>query len=184
MTAEPSGMSCVQQAWREHEAELRGYLRRRMALAADADDLLQEVFLKALRQGRDFCDIAQVRAWLFQVARNALADRLRVRREEVELPEDLPAEAVERAAVETLDQCLPRVLSELSAEDREALVSCDLQGLPQEEYARRHGITLPAAKSRVQRARKRLRARMTEACRVALDETGQVDSFVPRAPLG
>jgi RNA polymerase sigma-70 factor (ECF subfamily) len=177
-------VNCVQQAWREHESELRGYLRRRMPHPGDADDLLQEVFLKALRQGRAFCDIVQVRAWLFQVARNALADRLRLRREEVELPEDLTAGAEERAPVETLDQCLPRVLSELPAEDREALVLCDLEGLPQEEYARRKGIGLPAAKSRVQRARKRLRARMTEVCRVALDETGQVDSFVPRAPLG
>jgi len=177
-------VNCVQQAWREHEAELRGYLRRRMAHPADADDLLQEVFLKALRQGSAFCEIVQVRAWLFQVARNALADRLRLRREEVELPQDLPAEAQVRAPVETLDQCLPRVLSELSAEDREALVLCDLEGLPQEQFAQRKGIGLPAAKSRIQRARKRLRARMTEVCRVALDETGQVDSFVPRAPLG
>jgi len=35
MTPEPSATSCVQQAWREHEAELRGDLRRRMAQAAD-----------------------------------------------------------------------------------------------------------------------------------------------------
>ena len=178
------GMNCVQQAWREHEAELRGYLRRRLARAADADDLLQEVFLRTLRQGRDFCEIEQVRAWLFQVARNALADHLRRRREEIELPEDLAAGADERAPVETLDQCLPRVLAELSGQDREALVLCDLEGLPQEEFARRKDITLPAAKSRVQRARRRLRARLTEVCRVALDDTGQVDSFVPRTPLG
>jgi RNA polymerase sigma-70 factor (ECF subfamily) len=176
-------MNCVQQAWREHEAELRSYLRRRLPAPSDADDLLQEVFLKALRQGRAFCDIVQVRAWLFQVARNALADRLRLRREEVELPEDLPAEAQVRAPVETLDQCLPRVLSELTAEDREALTLCDLEGLPQAEYAERKGIALPAAKSRVQRARKRLRARLSEACKVALDEAGHVDSFVPRGPV-
>jgi two-component system OmpR family response regulator len=181
---QPPETSCIQQAWQAHEAELRGYLRRRMPDRTEADDLLQEVFLKALRQGRAFCELEQVRAWLFQVARNSLADRLRLRREEVDLPEDLPAETHERPAVETLDQCLPRVLSELAAEDREALVLCDLEGLPQAEYARRKGIALPAAKSRVQRARKRLRARMTEACRVALNEGGQVESFVPRVPPG
>ena len=77
-----------------------------------------------------------------------------------------------------------RVLAELAAEDREALTLCDLEGLPQEEYARRKGIGLAAAKSRIQRARKRLRARMTEVCQVALDEAGQVASFVPRPPAG
>lgn len=180
MDARRQPTSCVQRAWRAHEAELRRYLRRRLPEASAADDLLQEVFLKALRQGSAFCELEQVRAWLFQVARNALADRLRLRRAEVALPEDLPAETHERPAVESLDQCLPRVLSELSAADREALMLCDLEGLPQAEYARRKGIALPAAKSRVQRARKRLRERMTEACRVALDEGGQVESFVPR----
>jgi RNA polymerase sigma-70 factor, ECF subfamily len=43
----------------------------------DAEDLLQNVFLKALRQGRRFCSVENGRAWLFQVARNALADGLR-----------------------------------------------------------------------------------------------------------
>ena len=43
-----------------------------------ADDLLQDVFVKAMRQGRGFCALDNPRAWLFQVARNALVDRLRV----------------------------------------------------------------------------------------------------------
>jgi RNA polymerase sigma-70 factor (ECF subfamily) len=50
--------------------------------------------------------------------------------------------------------CLPRVLSELSAEDREAITLCDLQGMAQAEFARTTGLSLSAAKSRVQRARR------------------------------
>ena len=80
--------SCLLSAWSAHEGELRGYLRHWMRNADDAEDLLQEVFLKALRQGGRFCDIENARAWLFQVARNALADRLRVAREQVPLPSD------------------------------------------------------------------------------------------------
>ena len=69
---------CLLDAWSIHEAELRGYLRHRLGDAQDADELLQEVFLKALRQGRRFCAVENARAWLFQVARNALTDRLRI----------------------------------------------------------------------------------------------------------
>ena len=177
-------MNCVMTAWHEHEAELRGWLRRRVGNAVDAEDLLQDVFLKAMRQGERFCAIVDARAWLFEVARNAIADRLRLARATVELPEDLSAEAEEPAVVDSLAMCLPRVLSELDAEDREAITLCDLQGLTQQEYARRKGLTLPGAKSRVQRARKRLRERLTEACQVRLDAAGQVSDFVPRAPLG
>ncbi len=177
-------MNCLMTAWHRHEAELRSWLQHRMGNAVDAEDLLQDVFLKAVRQGERFCAIGNARAWLFEVARNALADRLRLARQSVELPEDLSAEAEETAAVDSLAACLPRVLSELSPEDREAITLCDLEGLSQNEYARRKGLSLPGAKSRVQRARKRLHEQLTQACQVRLDAAGQVSDFVPREPLG
>lgn len=72
------------------------------------------------------------------------------------------------------------MLSELSPEDREAITQCDLQGVSQAEYARHAGLSLSAAKSRVQRARLRLRQRMTLACQVRFDDAGHVSDFVPR----
>jgi RNA polymerase sigma-70 factor, ECF subfamily len=176
-------MNCLMTAWHEHEAELRGWLRHRLGNFVDAEDVLQDVFLKAMRQGERFCAIANARAWLYEVARNALADRLRLARNTVELPEDLSADVEGAAAIDSLAACLPRVFSELSPEDREAITLCDLEGLPQEEYARRKGLSLPGAKSRVQRARKRLRAQLTQVCQVCLDAAGQVSDFVPRPPL-
>jgi len=176
-------MNCLMTAWHEHEAELRGWLRHRLGNAFDAEDLLQDVFLKAMRQGERFCAIVDARAWLYAVARNALADRLRLARDTVELPDDLSADSEEAAAVESLAACLPRVLSELSPEDREAITLCDLERLPQEEYARRKGLSLPGAKSRVQRARKRLREQFIQACQVRINASGQVNDFVPRQPL-
>lgn len=167
-------------AWNHHEGELRHWLRGRLGNAADAEDMLQDLFLKALRQDRKFCEIANARAWLYEVARNAVADRLRLKKEQVELPEDLAAVHEETPAVESLAACLPRALSELSEEDRDALTRCDLEGMTQEDYARIKGLTLPGAKSRVQRARKRLREHLTEACQVKFDAAGKVCCFVPR----
>src|SRR5512143_1455516 len=115
-------------AWHDNEAELRGWLRHRLGNPVDADDMLQDLFIKAMRQGEGFCAIGNARAWLFEVARNAVADRLRVQRPLVELPTDLAYEADEPATVDSLASCLPRVLSELSPEDREAITLCDLEG--------------------------------------------------------
>lgn len=172
-------MNCVLQAWNNHEGELRGWFQRRLGNPADAEDMLQDVFLKAMRQGKEFCDIRNARAWLFEVGRNALADRLRVARNTVPLPESLPSPQVELAPVDGLASCLPKALAALSAEDREALTLCDLDGMPQEQFARHLGLTLPAAKSRVQRARKRLRAQLTTVCQVQLDDAGHVCGFTP-----
>ncbi|HEY5580088.1 MAG TPA: sigma-70 family RNA polymerase sigma factor [Rhodoferax sp.] len=175
-------MNCLTVAWTAHEPELRGWLRHRLGNPAEADDLMQDLFLKALRQGERFCSVQNARAWLFEVARNTLADRLRVARETVELPEDLAAPSDEPDTVDTLTACLPRVLSELSAEDREAITLCDLQGMPQAEFARARGLSLSGAKSRIQRARQRLHARMTQVCQVQLDGVGRVSDFVWRQP--
>ena len=171
---------CLLDAWSAHEAELRGYLRHRLGDAQDADELLQEVFLKALRQGGRFCAVENARAWLFQVTRNALTDRLRSSREQIPLPEDVPAQGAEAGPqVDGQSRCLPRVLAELSESDRVALTLCDLDGQPQQVLAERLGLSLPGAKSRLQRARARLRQRLVEACEVRFDNTGKVCCFTP-----
>lgn len=173
-------MNCVVNAWNAHERELRGWLQRRMGNPADAEDMLQDLFLKAMRQGKGFCEIRNARAWLFEVARNALADRLRVARETVPLPDSLASPLLETEPVDGLASCLPTALAALSPEDREALTLCDLDGMPQEKFAQHLGLSLPAAKSRVQRARKRLRLQLTTACKVQFDEAGHVCGFAPQ----
>lgn len=176
-------MNCLDTAWKQHAAELRSWLRRRLSQAQDVEDLMQDVFIKALRQGDRFCSVQNARAWLFEVTRNALADRLKIRREMVELPDDLVVESGEPDTVDQLTACLPRVLSELSKSDREAISLCDLQGMSQADYAAHVGLNLSAAKSRLQRARQRLKDRMTTACQVKVNDTGHVEDFVPRPTL-
>jgi len=176
-------MNCLTTAWTAHAPELRGWLRHRTGNTALADDLLQDLFLKALRQGERFCELNNARAWLFEVARNLLADQLRVAHHTVELPEDLVAQTEDMDTVDTLSGCLPRVLSELSPDDRDAITLCDLQGMAQADYARAKGLSLSAAKSRLQRARVKLRTQMSQACQVQLSESGQVTDFVPRPPM-
>lgn len=174
---------CLQNAWSVHEAELRNYLRHRLGDAAEADDLLHDLFLKVWRQGEAFCAIANPRAWLFEVARNLIVDRRRKAHRHDPLPDQIASTEPEEIAVDALADCLPRVLAELSAEDREAIVLCDLGDMTQARFAELKGLSLPGAKSRVQRARRHLRERMSQACQVRFDEAGRVCCFVPRPPL-
>lgn len=175
---------CLLDAWLAHEAELLGYLRHHIRPPSEAEDVLHDLFLKALRQGERFCAVNNPRAWLFEVARNVVVDRARGVRSSEPLPEDLAAPEFELTVVDGLSACLPRVLTELAAEDREAIELCDLGGMTQGRFAELKGLSLPGAKSRVQRARQRLRAQLLQSCQVRLDETGAVCCFVPRLPAG
>jgi RNA polymerase sigma-70 factor (ECF subfamily) len=169
-----TAFDCVLGAWKAHERELRGYLLHRLGDRYLADDMLQEILLKAMRQGEGFCVLDSPRAWLFQVARNALVDHARLAKPTVELPDTLAAEADERVPVDALDACLARNLAALAAEDRDVIEQCDLRGTRRQEYAAARGLTLAAVKSRLLRARARLRARLVEHCRVRFDEAGRV----------
>lgn len=171
-------------AWTSCESEIQGYLRHRTQHPEDADEVLQEVFIKAFRQGEHFYTVENPRAWLFQVARNALVDRLRVSHDHVPLPDDLVVEQEKSLLpVDNLSQCIPRVLSELAEADRQAIVYCDIDGKAQQELADLLGISLSGAKSRLQRARQRLKIQMETVCQVRFDESGAVCCFTPRPPL-
>ncbi|WP_374512887.1 sigma-70 family RNA polymerase sigma factor [Niveibacterium sp.] len=173
-------MNTLTTLWHTHERELRRWLLHHTSDPALADDLLQDVFLRVMRHQASLDTLHNERAWLFEVARNRLSDHFRRTRPAAPLPEDFPAEETAPAPVDSLARCLPRVLAELSAEDRDAIERCDLGGLPQQAYADELGITLAAAKSRVRRARKRLRAQLATACQVRFDDSGRVCCFVPR----
>lgn len=172
---------CVLTAWGNHESELHGYLVRQLGDIHLAEDLLQDTFLKAMRQGKSFCLIENPRAWLFQVARNALVDQTRRLKPQDELLDSLAApEPDERDPIDALDACLVRNLAEMSSDDREIIEQCDLQGVKQQSFADSHGLGLPAVKSRLQRARKRLRDALMQNCQVNFDQSGHVCCHVPR----
>lgn len=177
------GFACVSQAWQAHEGELRGYLRHRLSDAEAADDVLQDVFVKAMRQGEGFCTLSNARAWLFQVARNALIDRARTVHPTEPLADDAPIAdpgTAELAPVDALAECLIRVIGKLAPEDAELLQACDLQGQTVRSYAQTHGLSLSATKSRLLRARQRLRERLVADCRVGFDDGGAVCCHFPR----
>ncbi len=174
-------MNCIINAWGKHEAELRGFLTRQSGNPVQAEDILQETFLRAITEGAKFCSLENPRAWLFRVARNQFIDQSRkAESKNGEIPDNFPDDLEEIPAIKTLDACLPKALAELNEEDREAIEHCDLEGMLQSQFAQEKGLTLAGAKSRVQRARKRLKSELVELCKVNFDEAGNVCCFTSK----
>lgn len=179
MTGPMGAPPCLMTAWQQHEHEIYGWLLKQSGSPMDADDLLQETFLRAIRQQGKFCAIENARAWLFDVARHLVIDRSRRQRPLLQLPDGLVMQQSEPDAVDSLAGCLPRVLEKLAQADRDILRCCDLEGMKQADFAAQYGLTLAATKSRLLRARERLRQRLSLDCQVRLDDTGRVCCFTP-----
>jgi RNA polymerase sigma-70 factor (ECF subfamily) len=71
------------------------------------------------------------------------------------------------------------LLGALPTPYRQALALAEVEGLSQREIAGLEGLSLSGAKSRVQRARRMLRAALLSCCRVELDRHGSVLDYVP-----
>lgn len=175
--------------WSAFYTQLHGYVSARVRGAADADDVVQLVIERALQKSPN-TEIDNVAAWLFGVARNAVTDyyREQARRslavaEALERePTSFDAADAERAAVLA---CMEPLLETLSPEDAQLLRWADMEGRTMQAIATELDISLTAAKSRVQRARKDFIKTTRACCVVNQDPRGRVVSLTPRrdAPL-
>lgn len=173
----------VEQIWDEFAQDLRSFLRARVADYAVAEDLLQEVFLKLHRHLPDLRDTERVGAWVFQVARNEVATHYRRARPGGAVKDALPEPATETEPdLPDLRPAVRRFLDQLSSEHREALLATEWEGLTQAAYAARLDLSLPAAKSRVLRARAELKRLLDECCQFELDRRGTIVEAIPRTP--
>ncbi|MCW8995812.1 MAG: sigma-70 family RNA polymerase sigma factor [Psychromonas sp.] len=172
-------MDCLMTAWNANEQAIKSWLLKKTGDRDQTQDLLQDLFIKALQNKERFCTLTDAKSWLFKIAKNSVVDVYRKSRLEIgsvcceDVQEDTTAPIV------NLQQCLLRVLCELDEDDKDVIEQCDMHGLSQLDYARIKGLSLSATKSRIQRARKKLREQMIVSCNVELDQRG-VRSFTPR----
>ncbi len=148
----------------EHGRDVMAYALRRTDGPEDAADVVAETFLVAWRRLRDMPAGDEARLWLFGVARRTLANQRRGERRSARLAErlraelsvvapDRPAPGTERAAVMT-------ALARLRDRDRELLLLAGWEELEPPQIARVLGISAVAARSRLHRARRRLRQQL------------------------
>ena len=170
------------EAWKEFAGPLRRFVLRRVGNGHDADDVLQEVFLKAHAAMGGMRDRRLLKPWLYRIAQNAVADHHRARRaapsEELLTEPHEPDANGEMGGPDNANgevlACLGPMVYDLPDGYRRALVLADLEGKTQRQVAGELELSLPGAKSRVQRARRKLKAALLSCCRLELDRVGNV----------
>jgi RNA polymerase sigma-70 factor, ECF subfamily len=188
----PSQNHETEALWREFHQRLRAFVARRVPRASDVEDVLQEVFIRIHKAADSLQLREQPAAWVFQITRNVMVDHFRAtNRQPVAIAEDIIEEHLESPApagsvadvpseLAELAGCLAPMIAGLPPIYREAIQLTDLHGVTQAEAARRVRVSVSGMKSRVQRARAELRAKLLECCRVELDRRGGIVEYSVR----
>ena len=159
-------LGAFEEIYRAHSPRLYSLALRMMGNPADAEDMLQEIFLSAHRKLEGFRGEAALGTWLYRLATNQCLDYLRSRAaktsqltgtldDEIGLS-DVSSRGIAERTVASID--LERALAQLPEGARAAFVLHDVQGLEHREVAEVLGVAEGTSKSQVHKARLKLRA--------------------------
>jgi RNA polymerase sigma-70 factor (ECF subfamily) len=157
-----------EELYRQHSARLFNLAWRMCGTRADAEDLLQEIFLLAYRKLPEFRGDSSVGTWLYRLAMNRCLDHLKSRQtraSDATTPLDeqtMPTRKLSGdGGIKRLD--LERAIARLPEGARAAFLLHDVEGFQHQEIAAILGISEGTSKSQVHKARLRLRALLTAA---------------------
>ena len=171
----------VSTIWERLHQELFNFVLKKVRDRPTAEDIVQDVFIKVHTHVSQLKEGDKIIAWIYRIARNAVADHFRNNAKQLK-----PAEADWDNGYHELNECVApclRILMErLPSEYRIPLELVELECLSQYDVATRLGISYSGARSRIQRARRMLKEKLDELYLIRTDPYGNVIVCEDRGP--
>lgn len=179
--------------WKQFSDYLRNFVRLKISDKKDAEDVLQDIFLRIHKGIGSLEKKERVQSWVFGIARRAIADYYRSKERsreepfgsEVEnsneinngpMPNLNDYEGPHDVHEEVLSWLIP-MIEELPEKYRIPLQMADVEGKTQQEVADQLDLSLSGAKSRVQRAREKLGEILAKCCEVEFGKEGRAVAY-------
>lgn len=163
--------------WKDFKNELLGFINSRVNDHVMAEDILQDVFIKIHLHKDDLKSSNKLTSWIYQITRNSIIDYYRKKKINYSIDEFdivLPPEANHESSDFT--NCLSSFINQLSEKDQDIILKTSLGGQSQKEYAHTNNLSYTATKSRVQRAKSKLKSLFISCCNVEFDVYGNIIS--------
>jgi RNA polymerase sigma-70 factor, ECF subfamily len=177
----------TQKIWSTFNSHLKAYIISQIKNEHDAKDVLQDVFLKIHDNLHKLRDFDRLESWIFQITRNKINDYYRLQKKNQKLTDKISYEISDEDHLSEFDSYsmpdsswLKPFVDELPAKYRQALVMTEYENKTQREMADELGLSIPGAKSRVQRARKKIKELILACCHFDFDHFGNVLEFTSK----
>jgi RNA polymerase sigma-70 factor (ECF subfamily) len=162
--------------WNDFHKELKAYIAKTIHNQVDADDVVQDVFLKITLNIDKVKKAENMRQYLYGIVRNAINDYFRNRlykNNNIEITEILLSEET-KSLNSVIAERLKPFINGLPEKYKEALLITEFQNISQKELAERLNISYSGAKSRVQRGKDKLKEQLLACCAFERDVYGNI----------
>jgi RNA polymerase sigma-70 factor (ECF subfamily) len=166
--------------WEEFNTGLKRFILKHVQDEPNAEDILQDIFLKIHTHIGSLRESDRLQGWIYQIARNAITDYYRAHKSTQVLQEVsiVPEDPFDNVVTDLLP-FVKSLVDSLPHEYRQALILTEYEGLTQRDLAQRLGISISGAKSRVQRAREKVKRMLLNCCHFQFDSLGRIIDYVP-----
>lgn len=163
--------------WNAFSKELLAFIKSKISDTDLAEDMLQEVFVKIHTMSHTIQEKDKLASWVYQITRNTIIDYYR-KKNILTYEEELKAKFPEEDVQNELGcvHCLKPFIDQLHEKDKHVIKKTALEQMSQKEYAETYGLSYTATKSRVQRARRKLKELFVSCCSVKADKYGNIVS--------
>ncbi|HYC84066.1 MAG TPA: sigma-70 family RNA polymerase sigma factor [Chryseosolibacter sp.] len=165
--------------YKQFHSELLAYVRSKVRSREDAEDIVQNIFIKISANIDKVREQVKLKGWIFTVTRNAIIDyyRLDANKKKVAITdkiEDNVFQAEDSDPTKGLDRCLNGMIRLLPEEYRDIIIDSEISGISQKDLAVKYRMAYPSMRSRVQRGRERLKQLFYNCCYIETDKLGNV----------
>jgi RNA polymerase sigma-70 factor, ECF subfamily len=166
--------------YKQFHSELLGYIRSKIRSREDAEDILQNVFIKISANLDKLTEDVKLKSWIYTISRNAIIDYYRVNASKKkialneEISDDILQSEEDSDPTKGLDQCMGSMIRLLPDDYRDIIIESEIQGVKQKDLADKYGMAYPSMRSKVQRGRERLKQLFQNCCHIETDKLGNV----------
>ena len=169
----------VSTIYKTFHSHLLNYIRSKIRSKEDAEDILQNVFIRISSNVDKLSEDKKLKGWIFTITRNAVIDYYRANASKKKFADSAEFEnnIMEENTPDStkgLDQCMTTMIALLPDEYRDIIIESEIKGIKQKDLAEKYGLAYPSVRSRVQRGRERLRQLFHDCCHIKTDTLGNV----------
>lgn len=163
--------------WNEIEKKILIFIKKRINNSEDAEDILQEVYIKLHQNICSLKNEERFISWVYQITRNLINDCYkkcyRIKLEELGNNEKFLAKEEENLNDEILKH-LNNFLNKMPENQKNIILLFDFENLSHKEISKKLGITENLSKVRLNRAKQKLKQELENCCEFKFDKYGNV----------